>query len=223
MSKPKPHRSNSKHTNTDEINNTFPPIRSDAIGIASRSVSRGPTPTASVETSGVNLPSIRPPSARVVDTITRVQIKDREKKSSTGSEVVGLNRAEILKSEDGQAPKPESVAEPEEPDIDAFNDNAQTPEDEYCLLSSTSHIDIEDPERQYWMVHAAPNKNPTNTAKEALKRMQAASSSKKLDISDIGLFSIPDKVKIDLSAVSTICLVVLISDQSKSRSLEWKT
>lgn len=219
--KPVQRGNSSKNNNPDELK-TLPPIRNDGSGTASKSVSRGPTPTAA-EGSGVNLPSIRPPSARVVDTTTRVQIKDRERQLSIGSEV-GSNPVsdEILKAEDDlqaaqpEAAQPESGAEPEDPDIDTWNDNVHRSEDETLLLSSSSHIEIEDPERQYWLIHAAPHKNPPNVTKETLKRIQAASASKKLDISDVGLFSIPDKVKIH----STYQRLVFLTDRSQVFGME---
>ena len=177
----------------------LPPIKSDVGGSTSRSASRGATPPVSVESTGLNLPAIRPPSAKVFDTTTRVQIKDREKDASSHSDRETPHQAAEEEAhkidQELQAAQNVTQTESEEQETSALNESDHSSEDAFLLLSSSSRIEIEDPERQYWMVHTAPHKNAPNIAKEALKRMQAASASKKLDFSDMGLVSIPDKVQ----------------------------
>ena len=172
----------------------LPPIKADA-GFNSQTGSRGATPPV-VSESASQLPSIRPPSAKIIDTSTRIQLSSSQKEISSSDSQNFDQSADSIHVDltvESREEKNDSPAEDQENLL--VNDIEYSSDDRvFVPLSSSSQIEIEDPERQYWQTHAAPRKNPPNVAKEALKRMQAASTSKKLDFSEMGLMSLPEKV-----------------------------
>ncbi len=58
----------------------------------------------------------------------------------------------------------------------------------------SGQIRIEDPEADYWRVHKAPPKNQKNVLKEFTKKLASAAATKKLDIGDLELCALPEKV-----------------------------
>jgi len=196
----------------------FPPIKSDAAA-GSRSASRGATPkgtgsNSQLDEPSTQLPSIRPPSAKNIDTKTRVQLHGRqhqpsevldqadrsfvESRPTEPSTEEEASPADVHPVDQGEAERIQSdalVDQEEQHESTGFSESDYGSE-AFLMLSKNSQIELEDPELQYWRVHSAPPKNTPNVGKEALKRMQAAAASKKLDFSEMGLVSIPEKVSI---------------------------
>ncbi len=198
--------SKSKKTITKD---SLPPIRADSIdalgsGASSKSNSRSATPAAEPSTSTQILPPIRPVSAtKLIDSTTRVQLQEQLRDKSGTSDPVNFVDGE----NEGQVTQDDIAAEDhytgkENEVIDSVSDT--------LICSGDSQTEIEDPEKQYWRIHSGPPKNSSNVAKEALKRIQTAVASKKMDLSEMDLIAIPEKVFLNNVTSSVMYLYSLL-------------
>jgi hypothetical protein len=143
------------------------------------------------------LPPIRPTSAnRAVDSATKVQLQEhlRDNSGTSDPEIFMPGAFSNYDKEDQLAHDAITALNHTEGEHDVTHDVIPSSATDVLLCSSGSQTEIEDPEKEYWRVHSRPPKNASNVTKDALERMQTASTSKKLDLSEIDLVAIPEKV-----------------------------
>jgi hypothetical protein len=220
-------RSNSSSKSKKTVSKDgLPPIStysngSSGEGTASKSNSRSATP---VTNSTQILPPIRPVSAtKVVDSTTRVQLQGqlRDKSGTSDPEhiadgIVGIDEDQLLQNDFTDS----NQAEQELEDMDARIPGPES--DTLLTVSSDSKTEIEDPEKHYWRTHSGPPKNSSNVAKEALKRIQTALTSKKMDLSEMDLMAIPEKVPFNcLDFYFCLIFVFEVYEERQYRFSEW--
>ena len=178
----------------DGESSVLPPIEG-----RSRAASRqGSRPTSATAHANGSLPRIRGANheaARSPDDPDGEQPLDSAVTASIGGDSLGKRAGGDSAVTGGSGEEEQGRQSREGSDEGGSEDGDGVPHREPSAQDKyTGAGEIEDPEAEYWRDHAAAPKNSKNIAKELAKCMQAAVATKKLDIGEMEVNMIPDKV-----------------------------
>lgn len=133
----------------------------------------------------------RPTSATAHDKLPNINAKPGSNGQARG-ESEGDEHVENAVGGGGEENRCEGSGEEDEGDASSRGGTARSHDDNQTGMAEEGSI--EDPEAEYWRKNAAVPKNSKAVAKELAKRLQSAIATKKLDIGEMELNMIPDKV-----------------------------